>query len=760
MFAKRYSTLLVGMGLGLPLLLSAASSHARDLSLEEVVVTAQKREQNAMDVPVTVDTYSAKDIETTGALVIEDIQSYIPGFEASDGVTQPSLKIRGVDSSNISTGTDPVVATFFDEFYLPSAAVTVAFSDMARVEVLKGPQGTLFGRNAAAGVINMVPNQPNMDEAEGFLSAKIGNYGIRRYEGMVNLAVMDNMAVRINALTNARDEFVEDTSGSDPAPFLRDNTAARFAVKWDITDYFAAQLAYDYDRVDNGPRPAQGFGQYSNHQDARDYKLDSDTIEPGESRDMEAWSAKFWLDINDSLSAKFITSIREFATYNRQDEDGTGDVRVYIDTNNIEDSDIFYNELQFNYNNSFLNLVFGANYSEENTYQLTTLTYSMGALARFAPGSFGLPATPPDILIDPIVSVLVATNGSDYNTETLENTGEFSNFGIYADADFSITDWLNIIVGLRYSKDDKRFTWFTPVSDFFLAQAQGDNFIFFATDGTEEGEESWDAITGRLVANIQVTEDALVFANYSTGYKAGGFDSINISTKELPLDPELVDNYEIGAKGDFLNKRIRAQLAYFYTEIADRQEAIESQPPGSGTAVPFIVNTDEEIEGYEITLTFLISEQLRTTVIYTERDQSSQREAHYDAQGNFVDGLEVATVAPQDYTLTLDWAPEMPSGSLFVHLEYIFEENTDRDQEEYIPLFDTVPGYGDDRTLFNARVSWLNETGNYEIAAWGKNLLDSQRIKQPEGLGGDAIGTYHTKVEDPKTYGIDLKYIF
>ncbi|WP_373092909.1 TonB-dependent receptor plug domain-containing protein, partial [Zhongshania sp.] len=159
---------------------------AKDLSLEEVVVTAQKREQNAQTVPVTVDTFSSTDVENTGALILEDMQDYIPGFQVGEdvhggGITQSQLIVRGVEGSNISTGGDPSVATFYDEVYLPKAATTVAFSDMQQIEVLKGPQGTLFGRNAAAGVVNMIPNAPS-EETEAMLSARLGNYGLGRYE--------------------------------------------------------------------------------------------------------------------------------------------------------------------------------------------------------------------------------------------------------------------------------------------------------------------------------------------------------------------------------------------------------------------------------------------------------------------------------------------------------------------------------------------------------------------------------------------------
>ena len=196
----------------LPLVSTAV--YGQDMVLEEIIITAQKREQNAMTVPITVDTFSSRDIEVTGAQDIKGVEAYIPGFEAGDGVTQVGLTIRGVSSSNISSGGDPSVATFYDEVYLPQAASTVTFADMARIEILKGPQGTLFGRNAAPGVVNMVPKQPGAD-LEGFVSARLGNYDLTRFEGMINAPLTDDLFMRANIYTNERDGYIQNVDRSD-----------------------------------------------------------------------------------------------------------------------------------------------------------------------------------------------------------------------------------------------------------------------------------------------------------------------------------------------------------------------------------------------------------------------------------------------------------------------------------------------------------------------------------------------------------------
>ncbi|MEO0998807.1 MAG: TonB-dependent receptor plug domain-containing protein, partial [Pseudomonadota bacterium] len=196
--------------------LSASAQADTDAAIGEIIVTAQKREQRFLAVPVTVNVFSAADIEKTGALNLSEIEDYVPGLEVGDGATQAPISIRGVSSVNISTGGDPSVATFYDEVYLPRAALQMSFSDLARVEVLKGPQGTLYGRNAAAGVVNMVPNQPAA-ENEGFVRARVGNYSLFRIEGMGNLALSDEFMLRANVLSNQRDGYLTNvTGGAEP----------------------------------------------------------------------------------------------------------------------------------------------------------------------------------------------------------------------------------------------------------------------------------------------------------------------------------------------------------------------------------------------------------------------------------------------------------------------------------------------------------------------------------------------------------------
>ena len=233
------------------------------LALEEVVVVAQRREQSAMVVPLTVNVFNAEDITETGALTLQNIDGYIPGFDAvGETFTQQRLEIRGVSSPAISSGSDPSVATFYDEAYLPRAATTIAFSDMAQIEILKGPQGTLFGRNAAAGVINIIPNSPS-DTLEAFGRMRLGNDGRVRVEGMANTPVTDTFFLRFNALTNQVDGFVDQEGSAKYDGGKQDHNTTRIAGLWEITDSTRAQLSYDWDKLKNAPSMSIGYSEWA-----------------------------------------------------------------------------------------------------------------------------------------------------------------------------------------------------------------------------------------------------------------------------------------------------------------------------------------------------------------------------------------------------------------------------------------------------------------------------------------------------------------
>ena len=214
---RRKATLAVGVALAAmttPGLTWAQEATAQGAtSLDDVIVTAQRREQSLQEVPITVSVLTAATLEATAADDMGDIAAFVPGLSVSNtSPTQARYSIRGVATSDFGVGTDPAVGVYVDGVYAArSGAALLAFSDVARVEVLKGPQGTLFGRNSAAGAVSITTNKPG-DEVEARLGVRLGEYDKRRLEGLINVPINDVLALRVNALSNQRDGWLTDAA--------------------------------------------------------------------------------------------------------------------------------------------------------------------------------------------------------------------------------------------------------------------------------------------------------------------------------------------------------------------------------------------------------------------------------------------------------------------------------------------------------------------------------------------------------------------
>ena len=795
------STIIATAGLTLSVVTHGQSG--ADL-LEEVLVTAQKRQQQAIEVPIAIGTFSRRDIINTGALNLQDIDAYIVGFDAGgESFTQQGYRIRGISSPNISTGGDPSVATFYDDAYLPRAATTVAFADIERVEVLRGPQGTLFGRNAAAGVVNMIPNAPS-DTLEGFARIRAGNYNLMRLEGMINIPVSDSFSLRANALVNQRDGISENVEPAEFDAAEKGNWAGRIAMRWVPSEATTLQLAVDVDQFDQSPSMALGVSPYSLNTNPFSGQYANDVIDGEETRDMWGITGKWFQDFNEQWSMTAIASYRDFETSNRQDEDGTADPTRYFDTNNIEDSDIAYTEVRFNYNTDRINAVMGATYSRENTYQRTEANALADSIARLVTQDFnagfgfnmdhiwnpndyavalsavGIPVTATEIqesgdfwyefisgaLGEPML--FGPSFAGEVWGEYIINEGEFENYGIYADVEYAISDRFSLTAGLRYSEDTKAFSWLIPPTTFAALRPGVSNQIFTDASGDYAAaattptvaKDSWSKTTGRLVATYRLSEQLIAYGSVSTGYKAGGFDSLAIKTSLEPLQPESSEQYEIGLKGDLFDGRLQVQLAVFDLTVDGRQRSVETRPPGQDNAIPTVINVDSGVQGVELNVSWLITEDLLFSALSTYREEENQSEEFYDAKGELTQ-FDSSSDTAGNYTLTLDWRPKLAAGNLLVRGEYIYVENTrDADDANYNPDFESISGYTDDRRLVNGRIAWSHPEDHWELALWGRNLTDEDRISGISQTTVAVFGTPIIRTLDPRTFGVEAIYSF
>ncbi|WP_339721822.1 TonB-dependent receptor [uncultured Paraglaciecola sp.] len=837
----------------------SAEESEKASAFEVIEVTAQKRVQNVMQVPITVGIVSSDLLEQSNSIMLGDIDKFIPGFDFNDGsVTQAGVSIRGISSPNISVGGDPSSATFYDDVYMPRAAQNVLFSDIERIEVLKGPQGTLFGRNAAMGVVNIIPKKP-IDDTEGFVKLSLGTDSLKRAEAMVNMALSDSVFIRANLLSNTQDGFVKNISEPQWNNNSKiydlgalDHQAARLSLLWDLAKGSEFQLSVELDDLNQAPPMAVGLSEFALNGGSDPFaaKVENDVKHGIESRDMYAVTAKFLHDFDENWSMKFVTSYRNWETVNREDEDGTARLSRYLDTSNNEDSSIFYTELQVNYVSDKVSAVAGFSYSKEDVSQQTELNLTADTIARlttgelnntiragvaqqlaaaiggnsddiaaavFGPGvtfeaavdsTFAASGFPVDHIwnadewagalnalgfAEPILQALgmpgatlngdiIAQTGDltydlvsgqlgvpeifgpshsgEFWQENIFNTGDFTNWGVFADVDYALTAKWHVIAGLRYSKDSKDFSWFIPVTSFAEVRPGVSNQLFPQVDIT--ASDSWSKVTGRLVTNYQIDKNQMVFASYSTGYKSGGFDSlspIDQSAGQSAFAPEDSSNFEVGYKA-LLGESLITNISFYQSELDNFQVAVESRQPDSTTAVPTIINENRQIAGVELDMRWMATNSLTLGLVTEIRNTDIDTPAFYDSTGELLPEQSRSSDANTNYTLTLDWAPDFDLGAVNVHVDYVFVENSNADRADIQAFELAIPAYLSDRKRLNTRFSITTHDETMEFALWSRNLLDERYVESISNISTATMGTPFAKINRGREVGVEFKYSF
>ena len=311
--------------------IAVAPALAQDEAMDEdvIVVTAQQRAQSSQDVPISLQVMDSEFISSVAADDMGDLEAFVPGLDVSNGSpTQPRYSIRGITTSDFGVGTDPAVGIYVDGIYAArSGASLLAFNDIERIEVLKGPQGTLFGRNSAAGAVSIITREPS-DELEGRVAVRLGSHNRVRTEAMINIPITDTLAVRANFLDNSADGWLTDAvTGED---YRRgDASADRITVRWDATPSTQILLRHSRDSIDQDARPAIGIvdlpaapgtpplpvdtNAYLNPFNA---PLRNDVVFNREARDLAETTLTIRQDIGE-MTLTSLTSFREFDTMNR-----------------------------------------------------------------------------------------------------------------------------------------------------------------------------------------------------------------------------------------------------------------------------------------------------------------------------------------------------------------------------------------------------------------------------------------------------------
>ncbi len=699
--------------------------------LEEVIVTAQKREQGLQDVPIAVQAFSTENLESLAAQDIGDLNAFTPNVDIPRQTNQPNYKIRGLGTSEFGVGGDPVVGVYVDGVYIARGGGSkVAFSDIQRIEILNGPQGTLFGRNAAAGAIQYITNKPD-EEQGGWVKATVGDYDRLQLEGVYNLPITDELFWRTGALYNEREGYIDnDYTGEDHQ--FQENWSISTALRWVPTDNLDIIWRLEYDEIDQDSKGVTSAIYGPNRFDGASFENTTTTRRLEETRELFGTSLHLVYDLPWATFTS-ITSYRTYETANPENQDGWIDPTFQFDDFNAEDNEQFSQEFRFSGDVGKLLWTAGANWYEETAKQTSAINLLPIAVERvIIEQNVGIPwgVVPvgtgydiawsvPDFANLPRAfdSGVEAVAADNYN-ESINVQGDYESWAVFADFTYDFTDRVSLTFGGRYTEDKKDFTRNVPVSDHGIFFAftptwvdENGNYVpdgsldpTGLTIGKTQQDGEWDEFTPRVVLDWAVTDDVMMYASWAEGYNSGGFNSVGISNDADAYDPAKVDNLEFGFKSTWLDNTLRVNAAYFFYDFENLQELNQIPAaclPESDFAVHMFETSDVEGEGLELAINWAPLAGLELwgslgTLDAEYSDRVRQREVNgvcdpIDETGDkFTGNPELAYALGANYTYDMS-----SGGALTGSVSWGWKEGeTDRNNCTYIQhVSDDVSGY-------------------------------------------------------------------
>jgi len=699
-------------------------------AIDEVVVTARKREESLQETPVSVMAFGGDDLAQQNVSDLKGLDIKLPnvaiGGAGGVGGTNAAFYVRGIGTSRNAVNQESAVALYVDDaYYGRSDGALLAVMDVAQIEVSRGPQGTLFGRSATAGAIRYITNKPNYDELEGKIEATLGSENRRDLKGVINVPLGDAAAVRVTAATLNQDGYVDGFfSGKDYGDVGSDMVRTYFG--WQATNDLEILASVDYTRMDsNGgastllavddshPRsliPAEaaaGFdartlpvGEYDTSFQAGDNFYESDNI---------GLALTFNWTLSDSLDFKSSTNWRDADIEGAYDTDATH--AILSQQGPFErDLNMFSQEFQLSGTSvdDALNWVGGVFYYNEESTETRLVQSGVNA---------GIPMS----------------------STRITNPYEVESLAAFGQGTYDLTDTWSVTAGLRYTRDEKTIT-----ADELNAAGVSK---MANLGGPVTRDDTWSAVSGRLSLEWQAAEDIFLFGSYARGFRAGGFND-RIRTN-LPndffgitdFDEEVLDMYELGIRSEFFDHRVRLNLTAFYGEFSDMQ--ISTLLPGTNRAV--VKNAGEaELKGIEGELIWAINDVLTL-----------------DSTFGLLD-TEYTKLNPTVTSVTLDSDfARAPEASFSLGLEADLGEVVGRIDYGWKDDFRTVEGdsthiaqaaYG----LLSANITYAPEGANWSISVFGTNLTDEEYIVSGISLLNTPFGI--TQAEPGRFREVGVKF--
>jgi iron complex outermembrane receptor protein len=698
-------------------------------TIEEVIVTARRRSETLREVPVSISVLSGADAETRGLARIKDIAASVPNFTISDaGSTNSSttIVVRGISSNARNAGFEAGVGVYVDGVFTgrPSS-FNQDLVDIERIEVLRGPQGTLYGKNTIAGAVNITTVKPGYDLG-GQATLEAGNYGLLVARAAVNVPLIDEtLAARLSAFTKSRDGYVLNLFNGQ---HYNDEGAVggRLQLRWDPAEY--ARFNASFDALDEDR--TLSFPETLDDPSAPGVRTTINDFNPTETRNLWGASVMGDFDLPNGDVLSFITAYRYARTDVANDNDNTAADLLsvaFLDTQRQ-----FSNELR---------LVSGPD--RRLAYALGLYMYDQQADAVHS-GIFG--------------TAFPLTGGGRVSIDGVAAVATRS-YAAYADLQYDLTSRLSLLGGVRLTHEQKRLQY---RQDGALLPGVIFEPIPTLTDRISDNDLS---VTAR--ARYKFSPTVVGYARYATGFKSGGWNAdfigsapiaaarasgnLRFDAGDIDFEPESVANYELGLKGDWFRRRLSANLAVFFMDYRDLQVSQFLGVLNGGTV---ITNAGRaEISGVELEMNATPHPDLQLNLSLGYLDATFEE---YDnctvgipscAGNRLPDAPEISASAGAEYTFS-GWS----FANVTARVEATYRDSVFATPTNIQRL--SIDGY----TLLNASVNFQPTGQNWSFGIWGRNLTDEDHLV---GVADDdLLGTGRTfgGYGPPRTFGARLQY--
>ncbi len=683
----------------------AAAQDSSSGTIEEIIVTAQRREESLQATPIAITAFSTRELETQRVSNVMDLLNKVPSLNLAPFAgtrVAPNLYIRGMGNLTGQSTKDIPTGIYIDGVPLGrNIGLALDIADLERIEVLRGPQGTLWGRNTTAGAINFITQKPDDDLAFG-VQLTAGSWDLRSGRATVNVPLSDKVFARASYMRTENDGWVENANQTLPNQINfnedRKKEALRLALRYEPLDNLTVDYGYDSSEMDFGNHFYQVVA--------------GPTAVPG--RQEKANRVRGLYPSDTEVSGHNLTLAWDL---------GSATVR----------SISAYRELDSQTNMNFVDIFTQDNMQAQHqvSQELQLVGDALGDRIKYATGLFFFEENSRESLAS------LFRGGALVDQWHVKS--QSSSAAVYGQATWTppvLEDRLGVTLGLRYTEDSRKATKTYVRTDLSPAVPVGLVVV---------GDRDFDSLNPAVTLDYGFTTDIRGYAKYSTGYRAGGF-----STQSTPtyfsegFDPEDVDAWEVGVKSDLLDRRLRVNLAAFHNKYKDLQVDQARTPP---VFVDVLNAGSATIKGVELESAAVLAPGLTASLFYSWLD--GEYDSYVDNGVEYADVRYIQNAPGYHVGAGLEYAfPHIAIGNFTLSADY-------RKQDEFFsgPKADTLsPGYD----VWNARLQLADipvGAGSFRVALWGKNLAD-----EVYRLSTSNLGVLSAQFGPPRSIGVDMIY--